>query len=86
MKKFSQLPRKEPKTSIRRLSDRIVYDIEMPEIKSKDNISIIPLENSIEIKAIGKSKTYYKVINIGFPLLDYSLSKGKLILEFGMKN
>ncbi len=85
-KKFSNLPREEPKTNVRRLSDRIIYDIEMPEVKSVENISIIRLENSIEIKAIGKNKAYYKVIKIGLPILDYYLSKGKLILELGMKN
>lgn len=85
-KKFSNLEKENPKTSVRRLSDRIIYDIEMPEVKSVKDISIINLENSIEIKAIGKSKAYYKVINIGLPIRDYYLDKGKLVLELGMKN
>ena len=84
-KKFSNLPKEVPKTSVRRLSDRIVYDIEMPEVKSVKNISVIRLENSIEIKAIGKNKAYYKIIKIGLPIIDYYLSKGKLILELGTK-
>jgi hypothetical protein len=86
LKKFSNFPRENPKTSVRRLSDRIIYDIEMPEVKSIKNISIIKLENSIEIKAIGKNKSYHKIIKIGLPIIDYYLSKGKLILELGMKN
>ena len=85
LKRFSNFPREAPKTSVRRLSDRIVYDIEMPEVKSIRNVSIVKLENSIEIKAIGKSKAYYKVIKIGLPIIDYYISKGKLILELGTK-
>ncbi len=86
LKKFSNLPRENPKTSVRRLSDRIIYDIEMPEVKSVKDISIIKFESSIEIKAIGKNKAYYKVIKIGLPITDYYLSEGKLILELGTKN
>ena len=85
LKRFSNLPRENPKASVRRLSDRIIYDIEVPEVKSIKDISIIKLENSIEIKAIGKNKSYYKVIKIGLPIIDYYLLKGKLIRELGMK-
>jgi len=84
-KKFSNLEKETPKTNVRRLSDRIIYDIEMPEVKSRKDISIVRLENSIEIKAIGKNKAYYKVIQVGLPIIDYYLEKGKLILELGMK-
>jgi len=38
------LPRHEPATNIRRLSNKVVYEIEMPEIKSIEDISIIKLE------------------------------------------
>lgn len=85
LKKFSNLKKEDPKTSVRRLSDRIIYNIEMPDVKSVKDISIVALENSIEIKAIGKNKAYYKVIKIGLPILDYYLDKEKLILELGMK-
>jgi len=85
LKRFSNLPREDPKTNVRRLSDRIIYDIEMPEVKSIKDIAIVKLENSIEIKAIGKNKAYYKVIKVGLPIIDYYLDKGKLILELGTK-
>jgi len=84
--KFSKLPREEPKTNIRRLSDKIVYEIEMPDIKSLKDISIVKLESSIEIKAVGKDKSYSKVIKIGLPLVDYYLEEGKLVLELDSKN
>lgn len=80
-KKFSELAKLEPKTNIRRLSDKVIYEIEMPGINSTENISIIRLENSIEIKAIGKNKAYFKAIPISMPIISYDIEKGKLILE-----
>lgn len=81
LKKFSSLPRKEPKTDIRRLSDKVVYEIKIPGVDSLENVSIIKLEDSIEIKAVAKEKSYFKIIPINLPLIDYRISKGKLVLE-----
>jgi len=80
-KNTSKLPRKEPKTNIRRFSDKIVYEIEMPGVKSIKDISIVKLENSIEIKSFTKNKSYFKSIPISLPIIDYELSNEKLILE-----
>ncbi len=81
-KKFSKLPKKEPKTNLKRIGDKITYEIEIPEVKSIEEISITPLENSIEIKAIGKEKAYSKSIPLNLPIAQYTLSDGLLILEF----
>jgi HSP20 family molecular chaperone IbpA len=80
-KKFSHLPRKDPDTEIRRLSDRIVYEIKMPGVISLENVSINQLEESIEIKAIGKKNSYSKIIPVKLPVRKYNISKGKLVLE-----
>lgn len=80
-KKFTGLPKEEPKTNIRRFSNKIVYEINMPGVKSIKDISLIQLENSIEIKALAKNKVYYKIIPINLPVKNYNLSKEKLILE-----
>ncbi len=85
-KKFVSLSKKEPKTNIRRLSNRVIYEMEIPSVKSLKDISIIKLENSIEIKAIGKNKAYFKRIPVNLPIINYDLSEGKLILEFNLKN
>ena len=84
LKKIVNLPKKEPLTNIRRFSDKIVYEIEMPGVKSIDDISIIKLGNSIEIKALAKNKAYFKLIPINLPITNYNLSKGKLVLELGV--
>lgn len=86
IKKLANLEKKEPQTNIRRLSNRVIYELELPGVKSLDDISIIKLENSIEIKAISKSKAYVKTIPINLPITNYNLSEGKLILELGIKN
>jgi len=84
LKKFSNLPQKNPKTDVRRLSDKVVYEINMPGVKSLKDISITKLENNIEIRAISKDKAYQKMIPVNFPITDYNLSGGKLVLEFSV--
>ncbi len=84
--KFSQLKKQEPKTDIRRLSNKVIYEIEIPGVKSLKDISVIKLETSIEIKAIAKNKAYFKRIPINFQIVNYIFSEEKLILEFGIKN
>ncbi len=81
LKKISKLPKEEPKTNIRRLADKVIYEIDMPKVKSIKDVSIVRLENSIEIKALTKDKAYVKLIPINLPISDYKLSKGKLVLE-----
>jgi len=83
LEKFSKLPQKEPSTNIRRLSNKIIYEIDIPGVKSLKDISIIKLENSIEIKAVAKDKAYFKLIPINLPILNKKLSQEKLVLELG---
>ena len=85
-KKFAGLPKKEPITDIRRFSNRVVYEIRMPGVKSMKDVSIIQLENSIEIKALARDKVYSKLIPINLPIRDYNLEKGKLVLELEAKD
>ena len=86
LKQFSVLEKEEPSTNIRRLSNKVIYEIDIPGVSSIENVSIVKLEKSIEIKAIAKDKAYKKIINIDLPILKYKLNKEKLILELGIKN
>jgi len=79
--KLAKLPREEPHTSVRRLTDKIIYEIEMPGVKNEKDIIINKLQNSIEIKAFTKDKAFFKLIPINLPIKNHRLEKGKLILE-----
>jgi HSP20 family molecular chaperone IbpA len=79
--KFAGLPKKEPETNIRRFSNKVVYEIKMPGVKTIKDLSIIQLENSIEIKALANGKVFYKIIPINLPINNYNLSSGVLTLE-----
>jgi len=85
-KKFVKLKKLEPQTHIRRLSNKVIYEIKLPTVQSIKDVSISRLENSIEIKAIAKTKAYHKLIPISLPITSYNLSKGKLTLELEAKN
>jgi len=86
LKKISKLPKKEPSTNIRRLSNKVIYELSIPGVKSINDISITKLENSIEVKAVAENKAYSKLIPINLPITNYELSDGKLILELDAKN
>jgi|SRR3989344_4939555 len=81
LKQIVKLPKEEASTSVRRLSNKVIYEVNMPGVESIDDISIMQLENSIEIKALAKQKAYFKVIPVNFPLHRYGLRNEKLILE-----
>lgn len=85
IKKFAELPKHEPSANVRRLSNKVIYELDVPGVKSINDISIIKLENSIEVKAVSKDKAYKKLIPIDLPLKAYKLDKDKLILELGVK-
>ena len=80
IRQMTSLPKMEPVTTVRRLADRIIYEIEMPGVE-KDNILVTKLHNSIEIKAFSKDKAYFKLIPIALPIINSKLEEGRLILE-----
>jgi len=85
LKKFSELPKKEPKSRIKRLSGKVIYELFVPGVKDINDVLINQLENSIEIKALSKNKVYLKNLNINLPILRYQLVNENLILEMQAK-
>lgn len=82
IKRYSKLPKAEPKTDVRRLSRKMLYELDMPDVGNINDIMISKLENSIEIRAVGKKFAYFKLIPLKLELLNYDFENGKLILEF----
>lgn len=86
VKRMSGLPRKSAKTTIRRLADRVVYELNTPGVDSTNDIFISKLESGYEIKAIGKDKVYVNSLPISLPLHNLSLEEEKLVVEFKTGN
>ncbi len=81
-KQYSKLPKEEAKSNVRRIADKIVYEIDLPGVKKLDDIIINKLEEGIEIKAFAKEKSYFKNLPVNYPITKYKLMKGgKLLIE-----
>tara|TARA_Y100000310_G_C20612416_1_gene778728 strand:- start:87 stop:716 length:630 start_codon:yes stop_codon:yes gene_type:complete len=82
---FAKLPRKEPKTKMKRLSGKLLYELSVPGVSDINDVFINQLENSIEIKALSKTKVYSKTLEVNLPIIGYKLDKDNLILELQAK-
>ncbi|MEK6934112.1 MAG: hypothetical protein AABW75_04515 [Nanoarchaeota archaeon] len=82
LKKMSSLPRAAAKTNVRRLSDKIIYELNTPGLMSVDDVIVSKLESGYEIKAISDKKVYVNSIPIKLPLRSFSISDNKLFVEF----
>jgi hypothetical protein len=85
LKRMSSLPREKAKTNVKRLGDKIVYELSTPGVSSREDIFISKLESGYEIKAIGDSKVYVNSIPLNLPLKKYSITDNKLSVEFFSK-
>lgn len=86
IKKSAKLPRKEAKTRLTRLSNKLIYELDTPDLENLNAVLINKLEESLEIKAYTKKAVYYKNLPIKLPLVKYYLKEEKLFLEFQTKN
>lgn len=82
IKKMAKLPRTPAKTTVKRLSNKVIYELTTPGLSNKEDVFISKLESGYEIKAIGSKKVYVNNIPISLPLKNLSLLKNKLLLEF----
>jgi hypothetical protein len=85
-KKFAKLPHREPLTNVRRLADRIIYEIELPGVTDTKNIRINKMHNSIEIRAYSDDAAFLKLIPVALPIIRHAFEKGKLTLELKPEN
>lgn len=82
LEKMSNLPRAEAKTKIRRLSDKIVYELSAPGVESVEDVFFTKIESGYEIKAIGKNNVYVNSLPLSLPLKSYSIDENKVMIEF----
>lgn len=79
--KRKNLEKVEAVSNVRRLSDRIVYEITVPGVKLKKDVVISRMENGIEIKAYSDEKCFYKTIPVKVDILRYYIKDDVLFLE-----
>ena len=76
-----KLPRKEAKSTIRRIGDVLVYEILTPGVNNKEQVIITKLEEGIEVKAYSKDKCYYKTILLTVEVLRWGVLENKVVVE-----
>jgi hypothetical protein len=75
------LPVEVAESKIRRLPEGIIYEISAPGVKSKKDISIIRMEDSLEIRAYSKDKCYIKTIPVKVDILKYGVRDDKVFVQ-----
>jgi len=83
-KRRQGLEKKEAESKVKRLSDKIIYEIDTPGIKNRKDVSITQLAEGIEIKAYTEDTCYTKTIPLQIEISNYTVQEGKVIVE--MKN
>lgn len=81
--RMAKLPRGVAKSSVRRLSDKVVYDLDAPGVTHPQDVFISKLENGYEVKAIGEKKVYVNSLPVDLPLKGIRIHKNGLSVEFG---
>lgn len=82
LNKITALPKEKAKTSLKRLNNKLVYELATPGVSTLEDVFVSKLESGYEIKAIGSKKIYVNSLSVELPLKSYALAKDKLVLEF----
>ena len=77
----ASLKREEVESKVRRLADRIIYEIETPGVKKKKDVVLTKLASGLEIKAYSKDKCYVKFIPLTVEVIEYSVEDEKVFVE-----
>ncbi len=77
----ANLPTVEVESKIRRLADRIIYEIEAPGVQTKKDVVLVKLASGLEIKGYSSDKCYVKFIPLTVEIIGYSVENGKIFVE-----
>lgn len=83
--RMAGVPRVEAKTDVRRLSDKVLYELKTNGVSSIDDVFVSKVESGYEIKAIGKNKVYVNSLQVDLPMKSYTLHEKGLTVEFGIQ-
>jgi hypothetical protein len=75
----------EPTANTTWAGDHVVVDLDLPGVKSLEDISIKKLDESIEVRAYAGKKGYFKILSIPkeAKMLDKSFDSSKLTIRIG---
>lgn len=76
--KLKQVP---AKSTIRRLPEGLIYEIETPGVTAKKDITLTKLEQSLELKAYTKDKCYVKKLPSKVEILGMAIKGDKIFLR-----
>jgi hypothetical protein len=75
------LKKVEAGSKIRRLADRIIYEIDAPGVQEKDDVVVTELATGFEIRAYSGDRCYVKFIPLKVELIGYSVKSEKVFVE-----
>jgi HSP20 family molecular chaperone IbpA len=75
------LPKVNAESKVRRLADSIIYEIEAPGIRKKEDVVLTELATGLEIKAYSDKKCYVKFIPLKVEVARYSVGAEKVFIE-----
>ena len=77
----AHLSKVEATSVIRRLPEGVIYEIDAPGVKSKNDVVITKLEQSVEVKIYTEDKCYIKSIPLKLEILGLSVREDKVLLS-----
>ena len=81
MKRRLSLPKISAESKVKRLNDNIIYEMETPGVKKREDVAITELATGFEIKAYSSDKCYVKFIPIKTEQIDYYVEKDRVSIE-----
>ncbi len=76
-----KLKKVEAESKVRRLADRIIYEIETPGVHDRNNVVVTELATGLEIRAYSKDKCYVKFIPLKVEVIEYRVKSEKVFVE-----
>lgn len=75
------LKKVEAESKVRRLADRIIYEIVAPGVRDKDDVVVTELATGLEIRIYSEDRCYVKFIPLKVELIGYSVRGERVIVE-----
>jgi len=75
------LPKVNAESKMKRLGDKIIYEIEAPGVIQRKDVLVTKLATGLEIKAYTKDKCYVKFIPLTVEVINCNVKKDKVFVE-----